>query len=225
MLQLLTPVGTVLFNAWALGVKPGYVLGWLFERPWIEIFEALALMPLAGLAIYRMRTWSYLVFFALVGWSFYRNLARWDYASQTHSTGVVIAVYALQLGLALYFFLPSVRKVYLDARVRWWESKPRYPLGVAGTVDGAPVLIENLSEGGVLVRSEGSSRRLEPPSRITLAFRVLGVEFSLPSQVMYAREVSPGVVAYGLRFEHSPESRRRMVSLARGLRYVGLAGR
>ncbi len=225
VLQFLSPLGTILFNAMALGVKPSYVLGWILERPPVQIFEALFLMPIAGLAILRMKTWSYLLFFALMAWSFARNVGRWGDVSQTHSRWMLVLVYGLQVALALYFFLPSVRRVYLDARLRWWESKPRYPLGITARLEESPVILENLSEGGVFVRTGPEFPKLQAQSVVKISFGIQGSKFMLPCRVMYSRAMATGETGYGMRFEHDRDSKRRMVRLAKGLKFIGLAGR
>lgn len=224
--QILSPLGTILFNSWALGVKPIYVLSWILERPPLKIFESLLLMPIAGVAIYQMKAWSYAVFFIAMIWSMGSNLANLDYATKTFSVGMIILIYAFQVGLAIYFMIPAVRKTYLDARVRWWEAKRRYNLRVpvslefGGEKDSAQ--IENISEGGVLIQSKSALDAAKP---YRLRFDVLGVQYEISSQLVYAGPVSGGLHSYGFRFLHTAETIRVFKRLMSGLELVGVSFR
>jgi hypothetical protein len=231
LFQILSPFGTVLFNAWALGVKPAYVLGWIFEKPFLKIFESLALMPIAGIAIYQMKAWSYAVFLVAMVWSLGSNLSNWSYVSKNYSLGMMILVYAFQIGLALYFMLPSVRRTYLDSRVRWWEAKRRFLLAGPITVDSPELqgegqsggqttaTIQNISEGGVLLSIQ---RALDPSRRYRLQFTVLGVPYEAQGQMVYEAPRSGESRTYGVQFVHTPTSKKAFKRLMKGLQLVGL---
>jgi hypothetical protein len=224
LFQILTPVFTVLFNAAALHVSPSFVLGWILNRPGLEVFESLALMPIAGLAILRMRRWSYLVFCLAMLWSIAANLRHWQYASSNYSALSIATVYLFQLGLAVYFLLPAVRRTYFDPTVRWWESKPRYELKVPARLGEHDGTILNVSEGGVFVETRD---RLPMGQKLTLQFDILGQSFGIVAAVVHERESREGggALHYGLRFEHTQETERRFRNLTRGLQLLGFQDR
>ncbi|MCM2277330.1 MAG: PilZ domain-containing protein [Oligoflexia bacterium] len=223
LFQVLSPLGTLLFNSWALGVKPAYLWTWLLQRPGLEVFETLALMPLAGLALYQMKSWGYAFFLAALSWGFFRNLSRWDYASQYFSLGLATALYAVQAALALYFLIPSVRKVYLNPRLRWWEAKRRFvfehPLEIRHENQPLTGRSENISEGGIFATLPA---RLEKGTRVSVRFSLLGVAFEREAKVVYSVGREGGNFAHGLRFENGPGTARRFRRFIRGLELIGV---
>jgi hypothetical protein len=231
LIQILSPFGTIFFNAFAMGVKPAYVAGWMIHnRTPLQIFEAFALMPIAGMAIFRMKLWSYIVFFVAVFWSLASNLSRWNYATENHSPISFIVVYGLQIGLAIYFMIPSVRKTYLDPTVRWWEAKRRYLLNIPVTllsVEGAADMteeqghLENISEGGALIIDDGHHFKHE--SKIRLKFTVATVDIEIPGEIVYcSKKKDSGASTYGVMFEHDRRTKSHLKRLCRGLDLIGV---
>jgi len=232
ILQLLSPLATVLFNAWLLDVGPGYVWGWILEKPFLKIFESLALMPIAGIALLWMRPWSYAIFFGAVLWSFGSNLLNFNYASQFGALGILILIYAMQLGLALYFLIPAVRRTYFDASVRWWEAKRRYLLKLPATLQmtgdsqkHAATLL-NISEGGVLLETKAP---LLQGTVFQLGFQILGVPFAIRADTVYvgARNAGgDGSGNFGVRFlPEDSKQEARFGNLIQGLDLIGLVDR
>jgi len=224
--QVLTPVFTVLFNAWALGVHPRHVLTWIFQRSSIEVFETIALMPIAGIAIFRMKRGSYLIFFIAITWSLVSNLKQWNYASGAISIPVILGIYVTQLCLALYFLIPSVRQTYFDPRVRWWESKPRYELNAPSVLqvrdDKGDALLMNVSEGGAFVSTVRQWKTGDP---VQLTFWILSQEFQISGHLVHSRTLSPERSCYGIEFDHTLETRKRFRGVARGLEELGFQDR
>lgn len=232
--QLLTPLFNILFNAWFLHVSPQIVTLWLFQRPTLEIFEALALMPIAGISIYLMKRWSYIVFFIALIWSTLGNLRYWDYAINTLPHLSLIMMMALNLGLVTYFLLPAVRITYFNPKVRWWESKPRYPLQLpikiskqtpSGTPEHGPHYpwqfqgtVQNISESGIFLQyKEG----LALNETIRIGFDILGQWFEVSGVVVHQRRVNTGDLCYGIQFLHNSETARRFGGLAKALKFLG----
>jgi hypothetical protein len=225
VIQILTPLFTIGFNAVALRVPPSFVLEWILQRPPLEVFERLFLMPIAGIAILRMRRWTYVVFFLAMLWSVASKLQDWRYATHNHSALSLAVIYLFQILLAVYFLLPSVRRTYFDPAVRWWESKPRYELKLPGrltTPAGARgVTVLNVSEGGVFVTSADP---VAQGQRLELRFDVLGQPFALSGEVVHERQAE-GRLFYGIRFDHTPETGRRMQRLTQALELLGFQDR
>jgi hypothetical protein len=226
VLQLFSPIATVFFNAFAFGVKPTYVIQWILEKPPLQVFEALFLMPIAGIAIYQMKRWGYFVFFTAMVWGLVSNLRAIGNAQGAFSPGIVIVLFALPMCLALYFLLPSVRRTYFDPSVRWWEAARRFLLEVplvAKTANGAlQAKIQNISEGGVAFVAEDSKiDGLE----LDLSFQVSGVSFAVRGQVMYSIAQAGGTRAYGVRFLHTPETKKQFSRLMKGLELIGVVHR
>lgn len=220
LFQILAPLGTLLFNSWVLGVKPGYVLHWMLQGSPLQIFESLFLMPLAGVAIYLMKPWSYVLFLAAMGWGLLNNLAAWHYA-QNAKIGIpwLFSLYAIQVVIAIYFMLPSVRRAYLDPRVRWWEAQKRilFQCPVRGMHLGVPVQgkILNLSEGGAFLAELQSD--IKQGDTLQLKFEVVGIRFETRADVVY---LSP--TGIGVRFAASPEMTAALARLVQGLVIIGV---
>jgi hypothetical protein len=218
LIQVYTPLVSIFFNAWVLGVGPGKVMGWVMERGYFEAFQTLALMPIAGVAIWAMKPWSYPVSFAAILWAAIRNFQRLDYASGVMSATMIVAVYAFQLALVVYLLLPRVRRTYFDPSVRWWESKPRYVLKLAAVVRAGgrerQVSMLNLSEGGAFVSAQGE---LANDQKADLSFEILGQTFQVAGHVVHSRKMDDGRTCFGLRFEHTKDSARRFQRLAAAL--------
>lgn len=226
-LQILSPVGTVLINSWALGVAPHYVIGFLLEAKPLRVFESLALMPIAGIAIYLMKPWSYAIFAGAMLWSLGANLSNWSYATQSFSAVGLVLLYLFQFALAFYFLLPSVRRTYFDASMRWWEAKRRYLLAVPVTVTRGAERISaqglNLSEGGMLIRMPGVSPA--KGERLGLSFSVAGVEFQVEGEAVYSKSSADGASEDGIRFLLDEHSGPRFQRLARALELLGVPSR
>jgi len=224
--QIITPVFNIFFNALALHVEPRFVLGWLFEKPWYEIVEALALMPIAGVAIFLMKRWSYAIFYAAMVWSFAANFREWRYESLVLSPWATAFLYLSQLALATYFLLPSVRKTYFNPRVRWWESKPRYTLKIlAGLVikdTHHEAFLVNISEGGAFITS---SKPFTSGDALKLEFEILSQPFHIFGHIVHVRALPDGGHCYGIQFDHTAESAKRFRGLARGLYELGFQDR
>jgi hypothetical protein len=223
VLQFLTPIFTILFNAAALRVSPLRVASWIFARPPLEVFETLALMPIAGLAIYVMRRWSYAIFIVALSWSVFRNLSHWNYSSAMIPAPALLFIYFSEISFVTYFLLPSVRNAYFDPNIRWWEHKPRYLLELAasftlksGAARGQGMIL-NLSEGGAFLKLK---EKIQKDQDLRLEFNVLTLPFSVEGRVVHAREVDGGT-CYGIQFAHTAESRQSMQRLTAGLDALG----
>lgn len=224
--QILTPVTNILFNAWALKVSPAYVVSWVFERSWLGIFETLFLMPIAGIAIWRMKGWSYVVFFAAMAWSMSTHLRYRGYVTGSFPSWAVTLVYAMEVLLVIYFLMPSVRKTYLDPSIRWWESKPRYEVDAPTVVqDGEERIggkILNISEGGAFLSLPSS---LTPGGKVEVRFAVFNQTYEIPAKVVHVQSHGGKGYNHGLQFLPDAEEAERLRNLVRGLKIIGFVER
>jgi hypothetical protein len=226
VLQIGAPAASILMSAFAYQTSPFQVLYWLFQRPLLEIFEFFFLMPIAGVAIYQMKRWSYVVFFATMAWSLWTKMRHWDFAMGSVSTGLLLGVYGAQGALALYFLLPAVRRTYFDPAVRWWESLPRFMIHAPASIQKGGVAYESkifdLSEGGARVRC---ATPLVPGEELVLSFMVLSRSFSVPSRVLHVLQTPADGQSFGVSFMHNEQSAAQFKGLARGLGMMGFPDR
>lgn len=239
LIQIITPFSNLLFNAYTLKVSPWLVLNWIFERGPIGIFETLFLMPIAGIAIYRMTKTSYVVFFIAMFWSAYSQYHQSLYNHGNYPIWSVWALIALEMTLAVYFLTPSVRMTYFNPRVRWWESKPRYEVQApcqiakvqfggaepqlgASDLTGVSGVVINLSEGGAYLRSESA---LLKGDQVRLYFKVITLHVEVSGIIVHAHQEGDQKWNYGIQFLHTPHSAQLIDRLVRGLKIIGVGER
>ena len=214
LLHILAPFANVIFCA-----ELSHQSVWEFTRSialtdgvW-GIVDFFLLLPIAGVALYMCKPWSYPIFLAITLQTIWVNYQTWQSAPAIFTFPMLTVTGFLDIAFVAYFMLPSVRKTYMDASVRWWEAKPRYPVQIDGETSAerggsADCRIVDLSEGGAFIQSSAS---YESESPVQLRFVVLGQKFEVPCRVVYRRTVEPS--GYGLRFE--PTSRREGAKLRR----------
>ncbi|MCM2322192.1 MAG: PilZ domain-containing protein [Oligoflexia bacterium] len=218
LFYLAAPVLNLLMSASILHVPPGRYLVHLLraDSAW-GLFTFFALPPIAGAAIWVMKKWSYPVFFLATLLLAFSNFQTWQSHPKQMGLPVLLLTYAVNLALVAYFMLPSVRKVYTDKRLRWWEAKPRFMLEIPallkGTFGEKRCTLVDFSEGGAFVKS---SRKLVSEGSLQLSFSFLGRSFEFEAKAVHYR--SKGSRGYGLQFVHTDRSRGEAVKLATALR-------
>lgn len=165
----------------------------------MELIAFFAFFPIAGLAIYSVKKWSYPVFLGVLGWSFYFNYQTWMEFPNQIPLPLLAAVYLINVGVVTYFLIPAVREVYFNRSIRWWESKPRYQIDLEGTYEGSSgigkCLVSNISEGGVfLTIPDGKPAEGEG---VTVTLRFFGLELNVTGRVVYKVSSNNG---YGIQF-------------------------
>ncbi len=228
VIQLLTPVVNLLFNAWIYRVPVRLVFRWSWDNGWLTLMEFWVIPVLAAFAILRMRRWSYALFVVAMLWMLGRHIFLWSQSQGTVSTSAMIYVTVLQLALVTYFLLPAVRTPFFDPRVRWWETKPRFELLLPVLLRRDPTTawikatILNLSEGGCFIEC---SEKLESGDSLDVEIDVFSQKFEARGKVVHAREVSGEKRCYGIQFAHQAESLERFQGLVSGLEAMGFRDR
>ena len=121
----------------------------------LQFFEYFFLFPIAGIAIFAVKKWSFPVFLIIEAWVLITNIPYFNelyLTSQFLLLGFFILFGILNITVVSYLLLPAVRIAYLDPRIRWWEAKPRYSVDIECKVNDKPIgRIKNLSESGVFI--------------------------------------------------------------------------
>jgi hypothetical protein len=191
MIQILGPVGSIAISAYVN--KVGFIemasAIWRFSRAW-DLAEFYALPILQGLMIFLAKRFGYYIVLALSLFSIWLNFKEWKIASDVISVPILIGVTLTNLALVGYLLLPSVRAVFMNPRLRWWETPPRYTVdlpGQASKVDGHgfPVRITDLSVGGAGIATEGA--RFENAEPILLMFEHKARTLLMRAMVVYGR--------------------------------------
>ena len=181
-----------------------------------EIFDFWLVFPIAGLALLKIRSWSYFVFLSCLAYVIYSFVTyesyTWPYNSETpffyNQVIVVIAIIIL-----IAFMIPQVRRPFFDKRVRWWEPKTRYIVNITCRVQGKNIVfpseILDISKTGAFLRE---SSYFNIGDELAIEFKYLGQNFNLPVQVM-SQHVSRGQAGVGVRFLF--QSLRQNLSVAK----------
>ena len=207
--QLLAPFVNVLMNSRLAGLTPLEYVNTAAYGPDAAIHGVLLLaVPLANAAfIFLCRAWSLAAFITLE-----MGLLAWNYHQrslhpETFPFWAMSATNLANLLLVAYFLLPAVRRLYMQPRLRWWESKPRYlyqgPIGlvVGATRRSAEPL--NVSEGGLFMKT---TAQLGVGDRVGVTLECQGEEITLLSHVVHAAD---GAGLYGVEFEFETASQQK----------------
>lgn len=216
LLHVLAPFGNLVLNA----LRSGRTLQmqWQF---WSEVlpkplfFIYILVPPLAGVFIYMCRRWSYWAYIVCLGIIFVSNLySFWSYMTWMTFAFLLFVVVADLLAVA-YFVVPSVKKVYFDPRLRWWEAAPRYNFDHNVIVNKAvSAYVKNISYGGLFMTFP---EPLEEAQTLELTWDYEGVSYKVTGNVVYK---TPG--GYGVRYNHTPETSAAMKKLMYRLHKKGL---
>ena len=209
--HFLAPIGNLWINS--LLLKEGlirYSLGQIHAGGFIALFQFFFAYPLAGLAIYMCRKWSFAVFAGAWALGMYFDVKTWLAVPQLYPLWLFMATSAIDLMLVGYFLHPAVRAPFLNPALRWWESKPRYRINhwaqLVENGQRADCLIMDVSEGGVFIKA--SEKTLSVGESVKLAFPFFRESFVFSGTVVHQRRhAHPG---YGIRFSHTQESRKKV---------------
>lgn len=219
LLHVLAPFGNIVFNSLRSHRDPVQTWNfWYYALPMPLFFTYVLLPPLAGIFIYICKRWSYWCYVVCLSFIFFSNIygfwTQMNLVNFVFVTGVML-VDALAVA---YFVAPSVRRVYFDPRMRWWETAPRYYFEVPARAGGQECQIKNIARGGALVEA---SALWQESDEFVLEWQAEGRSFKLPGKVVYRKPQGPDRSAYGVRFNNSPEARKVMAPLIRKLHQQG----
>ena len=170
-------------------------------RHWgfIELILSFGVLPIAGVAIFAVKNWSLPVFIVCAGTNMLINIVTWHLMPGQFGFWMLIGANSLNILVVVYMLSPEVRVLFLNPKMRWWESKPRYPVKIDAILSGGPLLekctIIDISEGGVFV---GANKDLKIGQAVKLDWSFQNLNFSIRSRVVYrGKKNSAG---YGIRF-------------------------
>lgn len=224
IVHILAPIGNLLINAyWARIPFWRYIQIFFqpanFERQWVHIIVPMV----AGIAIYLCRFWSFWVYLFCMCLLF--TFSYFGYVERSGSVSLVglITVYVANIVVVGYFLVPAVRVVYMDPRLRWWETKPRYRADIKArfrNIDGADLTwgtVSNFSEGGLFLKSESV-----PADRsiIQVLFDYAEDSFEFSGEViLHKQRVSQG---FGVKFVDHPLIKQRAKKVTEELDKQGM---
>jgi hypothetical protein len=216
VVHILAPIGNLLINAyWAHMSFWHYIHLFFqpanFERQWVHIIVPMV----AGVAIYLCRFWSFWVYLfcmcLLFTFSYFGYLER---AGSVSLVGLIV-VYVANIVVVGYFLVPAVRVVYMDPRLRWWQTKPRYRADIKARfrdIAGADLIwgtVSNFSEGGLFIKADTMP---VDRSMIQVLFDYGGDSYEFSGEVILHKQRA--TQGFGVKFLDHPMMRQRAKRVA-----------
>ncbi|OFZ20559.1 MAG: hypothetical protein A2X94_11075 [Bdellovibrionales bacterium GWB1_55_8] len=223
-IYLLGPIYNTWSGAQVLDTPYFRYLSFLMTHaPWKTLAE-LSLYPLAAFAIYSVKGWSYPVYLLILGLDSFQKFQDWRHFSRLFTLPMFLGTIALNALLVGYFLIPAVRAAYFNKRLRWWESKPRYPVQLSGSLKlgetVTPCTVQNISEGGSFITAE---RSFILGALVDFELIILEQRLHITAKVVHSQ---PGTAwCYGLQFHHTAETERKMKRAVKALKLLGLRPR
>ena len=196
VLHLLLPVFYI-FNSYRVSNIPFqffFRLDFLIEN-WVVLFNFTIPLWIASFAIWKCHKWSYTIFLVAMIWisgrSFYNAYTVEDVSAMNAFLAIFINIFIIT-----YFLKPSIKTLYMEPNLRWWEREIRYKRTLKGIIDKKiDGEIQNISLGGIFIQVKET---LEIGREVQVAFDDphYNDEFYFQGEVVYATETG-GV---GIRF-------------------------
>ena len=215
-IHFIEPITKIAFYSIFFHINPLEVITNVYNSDTlIHAFEFFFLFPIAGLAIYSVKKWSFPVFILVEIWVFIINAPYLNELYQTNQLWLLgfFALFGIiNLTIVSYLLLPAVRVAYLNSNIRWWEAKPRYTVNIDCRLNNqTAATIKNISMSGVFISTEND---LPINSNIELEFKfsVPSIALNIKSNVLVLHKFSiNGIEGYGARFLDISKSNKRHV--------------
>lgn len=176
-----------------------------------DIFDFWMVFPIAGLLLWKLRTWTYFAFLGIMAYLIFSILTYEQYTWPYNSDSPLFYHYfiiGLTLFVIVYFLIPDVRAPFFNRKLRWWESKPRYRTTIPARISGNKVTFQseilNISQTGAFLKD---NNHLSPGEVVSLAFESEGLLMEMPVKVI-GRHVISQTQGLGVQFHPSSVSQK-----------------
>ena len=174
------------------------------------------MLCLAGVAMLFVRSWTWwLGMIVLTALSLYNILLIRHSFADDFFTQMLATVGSLILLVLLYF--SEFKKPFLNRRLRWWESEPRFrvniPVTIRATEDSKPVVsaqLMDISKSGVYLEPVPGHKILELPNHILVE---VNSELHLPCTLSRSTEHGGSAYHFGAITRHQARYLRRWIQL------------
>lgn len=224
-LHILAPLGTMMLNAaWANRSLSEHVRLFFLPHNFVTQWPHLVLPVVAGFAIWACKKWSFALYFVCIMGLCAVSYVGYQQMGTQIGVSRLLLLYGFNLAVVSYFLLPAVRKVYLDPRLRWWESSPRYRLGAqaafrVGEIHGVGT-VENVSKTGLLIMSN-----LIPKDQAMIDVDLPFAEETYQLSGRVVHHGSQSSVGFGIRFVLDSQKKRRLSQLIELLKHQAVRER
>lgn len=194
---ILAPFGNFLWSLAALGVKRWWDPAvWSIWLPYVEwhVWILMSLVSVSGFCLLLVRKWSWLLSLVSLFMVLVYSVALLPEINSKASIGIIAMLMFMTIGAIGVVFLSPFRLPYINPRLRWWETSPRYKVEIqvnVGDFSEHAVLID-VSRTGALVEWHGPNRpeTLDSPVKLSLPMGL----------VLFAELARKTDRGYGFRF-------------------------
>lgn len=226
LLHWCEPVAKVVFYSLLWKVTPDQVLSQMLSDSGMwDKFLFWASFPLAGVAIYLVKPWSLPVFLGIQGVTLFNHYSNWHESPSSFPLPIFVGLSLLNTAVATYLLLPSVRVLFLNVKMRWWETPPRFVVNWKVSVTQGKkeweATVANLSRGGVLLQSSRTTV-LQESEVLTVTLHFQNSTLSLKGRVVH-RRINERSLMSGVQFEKmSPEEQKELRRWLKALVVLGV---
>lgn len=215
LLHIISPFANILVSGLmeGFGITESFTKAFTSELLWHNKFVIL-LPILAGLAIYACKKISFFIYILCMIALIYINLYSMNLTTNYNwiiNLGV-LTLLSVDFALVYYFLAPTVRRIYFDRQIRWWENQPRYSMDHKCSFSADKDLklqvfsgeILNFSENGLFLKT---NHKFEIEEKLKINFTFLEQDFEFQGQTVFNYKAENS--GYGIKFIHSKESPKK----------------
>ncbi len=191
ILQFLTPVIYLSFAAGFYGISFFSATREVYElNTTLRNLEIFLLPVILGLLIIMTKRTAYFIAMILCAYGIVRGVIEFIATNQTDPVFPIILSNAFCIAAIAYLARPKARNIYLNPRLRWWETDIRYVVNFPASVTrvGATpkkATLKDIAAGGAGVTTIDSGFLKD--EIVTLEFQYEGTVYNLQSRVMWER--------------------------------------
>jgi len=205
---LLAPLGNFLWSLAAYGVERWWDPNvWGIWLPHVEpyVWLMMFLVAASGVSLLVVRKWSWILAVAALSFVLIHSFFLLPHIVGSTNTAIVVLLSLITVGSIAFVGFSPFRRPYLNPRLRWWETSPRYKADIqvkVGEIEQPGILVD-ISRTGALV--EWPSASMPDVSENTKLDLPMGLS-------LYARVARKTESGYGFTFnsKFNPESNKTL---------------
>ncbi len=197
---ILAPLLSLYGELWSVGLgHPRHFAAWgpWLREIWMVAWVVLGAVFVSGWSLLFVRSSSLHLTMLALGLVLAHNLTLWNRSPDSGAFRLVLMT-VVTLTVMAVFWRAEFRRPYMEPRLRWWETAPRFRVDLPVRVGSVETRLLDISRTGALV--EGGLEA-EAGSRVRLAFK----DFEVPAVVVRVAMNH----ATGLQFKDVTWSERR----------------
>jgi len=215
VLHFLAPIGNIIFNALLLNRSIASYFVYAMSPEYIVTNWVIIVAPVvAGFSIYSCKRWSFYIYLISITALFVVSYEGYQSKAHMMSLLPIVVVYLINILVVSYFLIPTVRNIYFDRRMRWWEIQARYKSDFKSTwmspstKDSHSGVVSNISINGLFLKSEELPKDKE---MVSVKIKFGQEQFDFSGEAIIHNRVD--ALGFGVKFQHSKESKKNAQSI------------